>query len=239
MRSTALLLGVALTFLPSADLFAQETNQPLVNPVIWPQSSFEEADQSPGLWSRFGSALGGAVVGAGLGFLVSQVVRGDWEDQGDHRRVDRSLWATVGGSVGFAVAFTFPLSREQGRSLGGLPSGRYHIGAGELLAHGVTNAYQAVTLLRPEWTLIRGEQSLARGLDPVIISGRGEIVSGTPLPSEASTIQVYVDDLNIGGIENLRSVEVSLIRDIYFFDTAKATARWGGRNPHGAILIIT
>jgi hypothetical protein len=140
--------------------------------------------------------------------------------------------------VGFGVAFSFPISFKGSRGAGGLPSGRDHIGAAEIIAFGATNAYEAVTLMRPEWTLIRGVQSLAQGLDPVEVAGRGEIVSGTPLPSEASMIQVYVDDLNIGGIEELRSIEVSLIRDIYFFDAVKATARWGGRNPHGAILIV-
>jgi hypothetical protein len=170
--------------------------------------------------------------------LASQLVQGDWDDQAGRRQIDRSRWAAIGGSLGFGVAFSFPVSFEGSHGPGGLPSGRHHIGAGELLAIGVTNAYEAVTLLRPEWTQIRGVQSLAQGLDPVVIEGRGEIVSGTPLPSEASTIQVYVDDLNIGGIEELRTVEVGLIRDIYFFDAVKATARWGGRNPHGAILIV-
>lgn len=240
MRYTALFLCITLAAPPLANLTAQTTSQSSYNPVSWPQEVSREGADGPGLWPRIESALCGAVLGTGLGFLVSHVVRGDWDEQGDRRRIDRSLWATVGGSVGFAVAFSFPLSPQRRLSPGGWPSGRYHIGAAELLAHGLNNAYEAVTLLRPEWTVIRGTQSLAQGLDPFNVSGmRRVIVTGTPLPNEASTIQVYVNDLNIGGIEELRSVEVGLIRDIYFFDAAKATARWGGRNPHGAILIIT
>ena len=238
MRYSALVLCIILAAIPVASLTAQTASQPSFSPPSWPQEISEEASTGPGLWSRIGSALGGAVLGAGLGFMASQLVQGDWDDQAGRHQIDRSRWATIGGSVGFGVAFSFPLSFKGSHSPGGLPSGRYHIGAAELLAFGVTNAYEAVTLLRPEWTLIRGAQSLAQGLDPVEIGGRGEIVSGTPLPSEASTIQVYVDDLNIGGIEELRSVEVGLIRDIYYFDAVKATARWGGRNAHGAILVI-
>jgi hypothetical protein len=238
MKRTALALCLVVAALPTGNILAQTATRRSFDPVSWSQEFSKETSDDPGLLPRIGSALGGAVLGAGLGFFVSHVIMGDWTDQGGHQ-IDRSLWATVGGSVGLAVAFSFPLSSQRGGDPRGLPLGRDYIGAGELLAHGVANAYQAVTLLRPEWTQIRGEQSLEGGLDPVIIGGRGEVISGTVLPSEASTIQVYLDDLNIGGIEALHTVEVALIRGIYFFNAAKATVRWGGRNPQGAILIIT
>ena len=61
----------------------------------------------------------------------------------------------------------------------------------------------------------------------------------TPLISESGTIQVYVDGVRMGSIGALSSISVQTIRDMYFFDAAAATIRWGEGNPHGAILVIT
>jgi hypothetical protein len=150
----------------------------------------------------------------------------------------------VGGTVGFTFGVRFPVfSRGQGRTgSSGLPRGRNHLGASALEGRGIDNAYEAVTSLRPEWLIIRGARSLAAGTDPIRIDGTGQgvqVTGSTPLISEVGTIQVYLDGVNMGGIAALSSINALIIRDMYFFDAAAATIRWGEGNPHGAILVIT
>jgi hypothetical protein len=241
MRQTAVLLAV-LTSLPVSDIVAQTAERHSLPAANWPQEFTQGSTRRPSLESRIASGIGGALLGAGLGFFASQVVQGDWQEGTEGQPINRSLWSVIGGSVGFAVGVRFPLGGRGGVSTDRLPMGREHLGPSALRGRETDNAYQAVALLRPEWLQIRGSQSLAPGIDPVVVSGtsRAVRVSGsTPLTSEVGKIQVYVDDVNIGGIEALRSIEVSNISDIYFFDAAEATLRWGTGNPHGAILIIT
>lgn len=164
------------------------------------------------------SALAGAALGAGVGFFASQVVRGDWDDRaGD---LDRPVWAAVGGSLGFAAGYSFPFAGrgvepDLSRSL---PGGRFVIRANDLERTGVKTAGEAVRLLRPEWLRGRGTHILGEG------------------PNE--TIQVYLDDVRLGGLRFLDDVSASTIRSIHFFDAAAATLRWGAGHSHGVILII-
>ena len=241
MRRTALALAAMVALLPLCEAHAQAPRGAPIPPVNWPQDLSGGEGDGPSVLSRVGWGIGGAILGAGLGYFASQVARGDWQE-GDGNRMDRSVWAVVGGSVGLTVGAGFPLTGgRRGPGGGGLPTGRDHLGAREMEGLGFDNAHQAVSSLRPEWLRIRGSRSLVPGIDPVTVSGVGGVtVSGsTPLISESGTIQVYVNHVNIGGTEQLRSVDSRLIRHIYFFDTAAATLRWGGGHPHGAILIIT
>jgi hypothetical protein len=170
--------------------------------------------------SRLLTAIGGAALGAGVGFFTSQVVRGDWEEERGRNEVDRSAWAAVAGSIGFAVGFTFPLGGRPAEpgAVSGLPGGRKAIDAGEIEGRGLSNAYDAVQLLRPEWLNERGVHVI------------GEV------PEE--TTEVYLDDVRLGGTSSLREVGVHIIRSMHYFDAAAATLRWGSGHSHGVILII-
>ena len=87
-----------------------------------------------------------------------------------------------------------------------------------------------------------GEQTLA--ISQHIIAQRPpptrrQISGSTPFVSETTTIQVYVDGVPAGGVETLRQINIVIVREMFFLDAAQATARWGGNNPHGAILVVT
>jgi hypothetical protein len=241
MRRAVPVVVAVLAALPLVEATAQTREINPRPPTSLPQQSFPDLDDGPTTFSRIVTGVGGALLGAGLGFFASQVVRGDWQDE--HRPINRSLWAVTGGAVGLAIGVRFPLSLGGRGSSGrpGLPTGRLHLGRADMVGRGIDNAYEAVELLRPEWLRIRGSQSLAPGLDPVVVSGRGtpQVTGSTPLNDDASTIQVYVDGVHLGGIATLTAINPFNISDLYFFDAAKATARFGGRNPHGAILVIT
>jgi hypothetical protein len=166
---------------------------------------------------RLLSALGGAAIGAGMGFFASQVVRGDWDDERG-TGIDRSAWAAVGGSIGLAMGFSFPLG--PGRSARGQtiePNDRRVLRAAEWKNTGVTTAYDAVRLLRPEW-----------------LRGRGVHIIGE---SAEETIVVVLDQVRLGGIGTLREVSIQMVRSVEFVDPGPATVRWGAGHSHGVILI--
>lgn len=177
---------------------------------------------APAAWrSRLLTALGGAALGAGAGFFASQVFMGDWDEEPGHE-VDRPVWAAVGGSIGFALGFTVPLpGRGQSPApapMRGLRNGRSAITPDELRGQSVTNAFDAVQLLRPEWLTERGFHVIGEEAD--------------------DRIQVYLDDVRLGGVRFLRDVSIERIQSIHLLDAGAATARWGAGHSHGAILII-
>ena len=74
------------------------------------------------------------------------------------------------------------------------------------------SAYDAVAALRPMWLNKRGPDG---------------------------SIQVYVDDNHVGGIEMLRSVRATSIAMIKHLDGIQAAARYGLGHDQGAILVST
>jgi len=174
------------------------------------------------MWpNRILTALAGGVIGAGLGFFASQVVRGDWDEGPDQSSIHRPLWAAAAGAAGFAAGMSFPLSwRAHSPSPGPAlaPHGAV-ITAEEIHDVYAMDAYEAVRLLRPQWLVPR----------PPNIIGQN--------PSEV--LAVYLDDSRLGGIEQLRGLNTFDIGSIRFVGTAEATTRWGVGNPYGAIQVVT
>jgi hypothetical protein len=89
----------------------------------------------------------------------------------------------------------------------------------EITAAHVTNAYEAVTALRPAMLRYRGKTTLT-GSD-----------TGYP--------RVYLDRQPYGDIESLKMIEVGSIRTIRYYNTAEAASKFGLGNASGAIEIIT
>ena len=242
MRRITLVLVAILVSFPVAEVTAQTAQRASFTPVGWVQDFPQDTTDRPSITRRIATGIGGALLGAGLGFFASQVIQGDWQDTGSPDPINRTLWAAVGGSVGFTAGVRFPLGGRGTLGRPGLPRGRDHLGIDELQGLGINNAYEAVEALRPEWLIIRGNRSLAASVDPVRVEGSGAGVTSTgstPFISETETIQVYVDGVNMGGVGSLSTVNVLIIKDLYFLDAARATARFGRSNPHGAILVIT
>lgn len=224
---TAFLLVLILFDISPVSAQSTQRTSASVRRIDLPASFREEAEarreagpllRASTLPGRVLTALGAAALGAGVGFFASQVVQGDWDD--GRREVDRPTWAAIGGSIGFAVGFTFPVG---GRGIRPdpsrtLPRGRSRIGGEEIRGRGVKTAREAVELLRPEW-----------------LRGRGTHVIGE---NSEQTLQVYLDDVRLGGVRFLADVPAQTIRSIHFFDAAAATLRWGAGHSHGVILII-
>jgi hypothetical protein len=79
------------------------------------------------------------------------------------------------------------------------------------------NAFEVVRHLRPHWLQVRGGGSL-----------RGRMVK-----------RVYLDELYLGGVEELRQINTPAIESIRYYDGPAATQRWGSGHSAGAIQIET
>jgi len=184
-----------------------------------PQFS-SQIEGKPTWRNRLLTALGGAVVGAGVGYFASQLAQSDWKEGSEGRQVQRATWAAVGGGVGFAVGFSFPLTGASGPSaMGSSQGGREVLTAGEIREVAAADAFEAVRLLRPEWLVQRGQSAF---YDP-----------------EGDNIRAFLDEMEIGGVEALAAVSANVIEVIRFVDAAHATARWGARYTQGVIQVIT
>lgn len=125
----------------------------------------------------------------------------------------RVLYVLVGLSV-TACAAAAPSSRPNFRS-----AGRDVITAAEIVASHVTDAYQAVAHLRPEFLRRRSVRAVA--------------------PFIAAPVAVYLDDLPFGNAETLRYIPLGQVRLIRYLSPSDADLRWGGLHPAGAILVTT
>jgi hypothetical protein len=85
----------------------------------------------------------------------------------------------------------------------------------QLREYRFTNAYEAVEALRSNWLLTRGTDSF----------------------SNPSQVQVYYDNARLGGIEQLRAIEINAIMYIRYYDGVEATGRWGLDHGQGVIFV--
>ena len=92
--------------------------------------------------------------------------------------------------------------------------------AAEIVASRVSDVYQAVTQLRPDFLRRRSTSAAASFYRP-------------------AGVQVYLDDLPFGAEESLRNIPLERVRIIRYVSPFDADLRWGGSHPAGAILVTT
>ena len=79
------------------------------------------------------------------------------------------------------------------------------------------SVYDAVVALRPNWLRTRGPDSFRS-------------------PTE---VQVYIDNMRVGGVSNLRQISTLSTYYIQWFNGLEASARWGLGHGSGAIYVST
>jgi len=113
----------------------------------------------------------------------------------------------------------------QSSSVNALPTlahaGRDVLTAAEIVTSRVTDAYQAVSQLRPEFLRRRAT------------------VPTLPTIAASTSITVFLDGLPYGTIESLRSIPLDRVRLIRYIPPYEADLKWGGTHPTGAILVTT
>ncbi|MGH7577717.1 MAG: hypothetical protein ACREM1_21670 [Longimicrobiales bacterium] len=87
----------------------------------------------------------------------------------------------------------------------------------QLDEHRFTNAYEAVAALRTNWLQTRGTDSF----------------------TQPTQVLVYFDDSRLGGIETLRSIAITGISYIRYYDGVAASGRWGLDHGQGVIFVST
>jgi hypothetical protein len=83
----------------------------------------------------------------------------------------------------------------------------------------VSNAFEVIEQLRPQFFRSRGETSIML---------RGE-----------TQTSVYLDNMRLGGLETLHDVPISGIHSIRYLSAGEATNRWGTNQTGGAIQLVT
>ncbi|HEU4557850.1 MAG TPA: hypothetical protein VFS20_08365 [Longimicrobium sp.] len=200
--------------------------------------------------------LGGALIGAGAGYLASQVAWSDWDKTSNSEFAGRRMSFAMGGSAVGALA---------GLVLGRGSSGPAHtvraqqpptnamgamVTAEELRGTAVTNVYEFLQGNRPSWLRGRGEGVLRAGR-PVAGSPRAtpeeESGSASARPAQGPQDQVaaspapkvYLDGGFVGDVNQLRQILVSQTERIEYLDAAAATYRFGSGHASGAILVTS
>ena len=110
MRTSTLLLPILVgAFLVGVFLQvpAQAQTRRALDPVpagfTVPALQLDEGPAGPQWHHRVLTAFGAAALGAGIGYFASQLARGDWDDGPGQPKLNRPVWAAVGGSVGLGV----------------------------------------------------------------------------------------------------------------------------------------
>lgn len=191
-----------------------------------------------GLIHQLVRAAGGAAVGAWVGYMVSQVAVGDWDDDVE---IDRGTWTAGGAAVGLTLGLSIRSGRVPPAGVAAVEADDRAPSRDVLTTEQIRRAhsgdlYQLIQALRPEWLRTRGTGSMretARGSADGL--GEVEIAVQPGIPS----IRVYLDDSLLGDVDALRGVDPGMIGQARFLDAAQATQRWGAGHIHGAILVET
>ena len=83
MRMLILVLGVPISVAPLtvAAVSAQAPDRLAHTPIVWTHDAGQGGPRGASWHARLFSALGGAALGAGVGYFSSQVFRGDWDEE--------------------------------------------------------------------------------------------------------------------------------------------------------------
>ena len=80
-----------------------------------------------------------------------------------------------------------------------------------------SNLYDVIRSLRPNWMHLRGPDSISR-------------------PGQ---IQVYLDNLRIGGVDQLKNLSAIGVDYVQWYDGIQAGSRWGLDHGNGVIYVVT
>lgn len=196
----------------------------------------EGRDGAPSLHRSLLHTIGGAAVGAWIGYFTSQLFRSDWDKESDQEAAGYRMGfalggAALGGAGGLVIGTRSPPSYT-GSARSAEPA-RDAITREQIQLSGAANAYDLVQSLHPEWLRARGVKSLTEG--DRIEGGMG----GTMVIRGTESRLVYLDEARVGGMETLRQIPITEVGSVRFLDAAAATYRWGTGHPHGVIWVTS
>ncbi|HUG41658.1 MAG TPA: hypothetical protein VMM12_14310 [Longimicrobiales bacterium] len=189
-------------------------------------------------WMQIAHRVGGALVGGWIGYVGAQVVRSDWDKQTNGTfHYQRYSWAAAGAVVGFVGSHVIRGTRSPrtaGPRLEVEPRDGSYLSMEEILSANVGSAYDLIYNARMHWLITRGANSVAE-----IAHGESHgdfVVTVTP---GRDKIIVYMDDVRIGGVQDMHEIPADLLTSARFLNAREATLRFGGGHAHGVILLST
>lgn len=200
-------------------------------------------DSGRSFWSAVVHTVGGAVVGGWLGWMGSQVSMSDWDKSSNGELMrQRAGWVAGGAVAGVVVSQLIGRTSPPGAALPTLQpyrgGRRSVITRASIQASGVTNAYELISGLRPEW--LRAERGVNQWSESARGSGSGmgsaarvDITPGEP------TIVVYLNTSRLGGLDALRDVPIYDLQQAEFIGPQEAVTRYGTGHAHGVIRLST
>ena len=198
--------------------------------------------------------LGGAVLGAGAGYLASQVAWSDWDKSSNSEFAHRRMSFAVGGSAVGALAGAV-LGHGSPRAVNAGPAPARPVNAmgamvtsDELRSTTATTLYELLQATHPTWLRGRGEGAVragkpatgaARGTPAGEGTEAGALTPQTPsdLASSSPAPKVYLDGGFLGDVNQLREILVVQAESVEYLDVAAASYRFGPGHPSGAIVV--
>ena len=199
-------------------------------------------------------ALGGAVLGAGAGYLASQVAWSDWDKSSNSEFAHRRMSFALGGSAVGALAGAV-LGHGSPRALNAGPAPAVPVSSmgamvtsEELRASTASTLYELLQSTHPTWLRGRGEGAVRAGKPATGVArgapgeGSGEASALTPqtpadMASSSPAPKVYLDGGFLGEINQLREILVVQTESVEYLDVAAASYRFGPGHPSGAISV--
>lgn len=128
-----------------------------------------------------------------------------------------------------------PAIGQSNERAGTRPNSRNVITTAEIEKYGSNGSvHDLVHALRKPWLNLQ-HMSLRETPRLTAVPGREAHVT----PAEDATLIVYLDNVKVGGIEELRSLALASVSEVRHFSAAQAMRRWGSGHEHGAIEVIT
>lgn len=183
--------------------------------------------QAPGTARRALAVLGGAVLGAGAGYLTSQVAWSDWDKSSNSEFKQRRMSFTLaGGAVGALTGLFVGRHLGGGAGAPGMPgrplaASTSVVSEEEVRGSTASNLFELLQALRPHWLRNRGP------------------TGNTEINVDQQGVRVYVERGAVGDVNALRQISPREVSSIEFLDAAAATYRLGQGNPAGAIVVHT
>jgi hypothetical protein len=155
-----------------------------------------------------------------------------------HSNHQRSLFVDLRMTIMLVAVlstiFVTTASGQSGQRAG--TSSRELITTAEIEKYGTSGSvHDLVHALRKSWLNVK-DMSLRETARIKAVPNREAEV--TPA-EDGTTLTVYLDNVRVGGMEELRSLSLAGVLEVRYFTAGQAMRRWGSGHDHGAIEVIT
>lgn len=145
--------------------------------------------------------------------------------------VELGLVIGIVGILSTGLATTASAQRAEGKRT----DSRSVITAAEIEKFGTGGSvHDLVHALRKSWLNV--QHTSVRETPTITPQGRREALI---TPAGDATLLVYLDNIKVGAIEELRSMNLAGVVEVRYLNPAQAMRRWGSGHEHGAIEVMT